>query len=238
MIKRHFFLPLVYLLLFGGIIWFYQNNSQFQQTADIGIHQVEVLTYNGLNRLTNKKVNSTTQQTDSPHSQADQSTGRWKQPTATIYVDLNNGVLRNATESAISQWNQTGAFTFRQVTDKQKADITVTTINEKSDNAAGLTNTSMNSLTGYYTHATVQLNAGYLLDPDYGYSQQRIINTAEHELGHAIGLQHNSGASVMQPAGSFYTIQPVDVQNVKKLYANAPQGDNNQQQSNSSSTTN
>ena len=46
----------------------------------------------------------------------------------------------------------------------------------------------------------------------------RIINTAEHELGHAIGLNHRNDVSVMYPQGSFYTIQPIDVQNVKKLY--------------------
>ena len=81
----------------------------------------------------------------------------------------------------------------------------------------------MDATTGYILHADVNLNAGYLLNPTYGYSQQRIINTAEHELGHAIGLQHSDAASVMQPAGSFYSIQPRDVQAVKKLYSNRPQ---------------
>lgn len=44
---------------------------------------------------------------------------------------------------------------------------------------------------------------------------ERIVNTAEHELGHAIGLDHTNAVSVMQPAGSFYTIQPDDVQAVQ-----------------------
>ncbi len=50
------------------------------------------------------------------------------------------------------------------------------------------------------------------------YSQNRIINTAEHELGHAIGLSHTHSVSVMYPAGSIYTIQPRDITDVKRLY--------------------
>lgn len=42
----------------------------------------------------------------------------------------------------------------------------------------------------------------------------------EHELGHAIRIDHTNNVSVMQPAGSYYTIQPADVQAVKKLYSN------------------
>ena len=65
----------------------------------------------------------------------------------------------------------------------------------------------------------MSLNQHYLLNPLYGYSNQRIVNTAEHELGHAIGLDHTNNVSVMQPAGSYYTIQQADVQAVKKLYS-------------------
>ena len=73
----------------------------------------------------------------------------------------------------------------------------------------------MNSATGYYLHATVELNSYYLLNPAFGYSQERIVNTAEHELGHAIGLQHTNKISVMQPAGSYYPIQSRDIEAVK-----------------------
>ncbi len=77
----------------------------------------------------------------------------------------------------------------------------------------------MNSATGYYLHATVELNSYYLLNPAFGYSQERIVNTAEHELGHAIGLQHTNKISVMQPAGSYYPIQSRDIEAVKALYS-------------------
>lgn len=225
-IRKRLFLPLVYLLAFGALIWFYQNSPRFQQYANVAIHDAQVLTYNGLNKLTGNKPTATEQQVDPTHTNATTTGSRWPHASATVYVDLSNPVLRSAAESALSQWNRTGAFTFKQINDKSKADITITAINENNDNAAGLTNSTTNAMTGYITHADVQLNAGYLLDPSYGYSQQRVINTAEHELGHAIGLQHNNGTSVMQPAGSFFKIQPADVAAVRKLYAQTPQATN------------
>lgn len=145
--------------------------------------------------------------------------GRWATNMATIYVNTGNKTLDSAAQSAIQQWNQTGVFTFRPVTSRQQAEIVVSAMDNDSTNAAGLTKTSSNSINNHFVHANVYLNQRYLLDPEYGYDQQRIVNTAEHELGHAIGLDHTKQVSVMQPAGSFYTIQPGDVQAVKKLYA-------------------
>ena len=67
-----------------------------------------------------------------------------------------------------------------------------------------------NLLTNRFTHITVRLNRHYLLNYVYNYSYDRIVNTAEHELGHAIGLDHTDGESVMQLA-PFYSIQDTDV---------------------------
>ena len=67
----------------------------------------------------------------------------------------------------------------------------------------------------------VKLNRYFLLNPDFGYTHKRIVNTAEHELGHAIGLDHDdSKVSVMQSAGSYYGIQQTDIDRVHALYAN------------------
>ena len=142
----------------------------------------------------------------------------FQKPEATVYIDLKNPTLYNDAINGLKSWNNTGAFTFKTTNNKKDAQIIIKSMDRSNTNAAGLTNTEYNSLTGYLIHATVQLNSYYLLNPAYNYSNDRIINTVEHELGHAIGLDHQNGISVMYPQGSFYTIQPTDVENVKKIY--------------------
>ncbi|MBB1063778.1 matrixin family metalloprotease [Limosilactobacillus fastidiosus] len=214
----------IWTLIIGGC-WLYFTNSQIQaaSTAMIWSFRQRIVNLIG-NNGENLNLSDSSQKSQQPDQQKTDSTtiptnGRWATNTATIYVSTGNKTLDSAAQSAIQQWNQTGAFTFRPVTSRQQAEIVVSAMDNDSTNAAGLTKTSTNSINNHFVHANVYLNQRYLLDPGYGYDQQRIINTAEHELGHAIGLDHTKQVSVMQPAGSFYTIQPVDVQAVKKLYA-------------------
>ncbi|WP_076459193.1 matrixin family metalloprotease [Limosilactobacillus caccae] len=232
LLKRLFLLG---LLVGGG--WLYFHNPQVQAVSNQAAwnirERVAQLVGNGsgtsddsqnLHLDDDNNKAQTDQQQPTTQQQASAKTtmpaaGRWASNTATVYVNTGNPTLDSATEAAIRAWNQTGAFTFKRVSDKNKANIVVTTMNRSDSDAAGLTQTSSNSLTQRYVHATVYLNTYYLTDPSYGYSQERIINTAEHELGHAIGLDHTDAVSVMQPAGSFYTIQPADVQAVNKLYS-------------------
>ena len=155
------------------------------------------------------------------HQLTDEHTGtgaRWAQASATVYIDTANETFRSAYQEAINSWNQTGAFTFQIINDKDKADIVATEMNDGNVSAAGEAESQTNLLTKRFTHVTVRLNSYYLLDRRYGYSHERIVNTAAHELGHAIGLDHNEEESVMQSAGSFYSIQPIDIQAVKDLY--------------------
>ena len=155
------------------------------------------------------------------HQLTDEHTGmgaRWGQASATVYIDTANETFRSAYQEAIDAWNQTGAFTFQIINDKDKADIVAMEMNDGNVSAAGEAESQTNLLTKRFTHVTVRLNSYYLLDRRYGYSHERIVNTAAHELGHAIGLDHNEEESVMQSAGSFYSIQPIDIQAVKDLY--------------------
>ena len=133
---------------------------------------------------------------------------RWDKASATVYIDAQDETFRSAYQEAIRTWNQTGAFIFQIVNDKNQANIVATEMNDGTVSATGEAESQTNLLTKRY----------YLLNSQYGYSYERIVNTAEHELGHAIGLEHNEEKSVMQSAGSFYGIQAVDVQAVKELY--------------------
>lgn len=145
---------------------------------------------------------------------------RWNQTSATVYIDpAADEVFQSAYEEAIANWNQTGAFTFQIVDSQEAADIFATEMNDGSVSAVGEAESQTNLLTNRFVSVTVRLNAHYLLNSRYQYSQRRIVNTAEHELGHAIGLDHNNEEeSVMQSAGSFYSIQESDIQAVNALY--------------------
>ena len=126
-----------------------------------------------------------------------------------------------AYKEAITNWNNTGAFIFTFTDDSSKADIVATDYSDANSQAAGLTDSQTNFVTNRITHVEVKLNRYFLLNPDFGYTHKRIVNTAEHELGHAIGLDHDdSRASVMQSAGSYYGIQQTDIGRVHALYAN------------------
>ncbi|MDY4760622.1 matrixin family metalloprotease [Streptococcus thoraltensis] len=145
---------------------------------------------------------------------------RWSTNSATIYIATENSTFRLAYQEAIEAWNQTGAFHFKIVDQPGQAKIIAKDYSDPSTQAAGLANTKTNALTNRLVSVEVFLNTYYLSNPDYGYSQERIVNTAIHELGHAIGLEHDDEHdSVMQSAGSYYGIQEVDIRAVNQLYA-------------------
>lgn len=211
-VKRFFKTILVLALLFVGLEFAYQKAApEIEKTFG---------TRNPLPYLTAK-----VQQFISPEKiqnddkDGDNSKGHtFDSNTATVYIDLSDPTLKQAALDGINVWNNTGAFNFKITNDRNNAKIIIKSMNDGETNAAGLTDTQYNSLTGHLLKATVRLNSYYLLNPSYGYNSGRIVNTVEHELGHAIGLGHKDGISVMYPQRSFYTIQPSDVQDVKKLY--------------------
>ena len=141
-------------------------------------------------------------------------------PSANIYIDPQmDETFQAAYVRAIENWNQTGAFRFELVSDSNEADIVATEMNDGLTSVAGEAESQTNLLTGQFLSVTVRLNHYYLSNPNYGYTYDRILHTAEHELGHAIGLDHTNKTSVMQPAGSYYGIQPDDIAAVQELYA-------------------
>lgn len=210
---------LIALVAFG--VWTYKNNPNVQMATQ---DSVATLT-DRINKLfttgTLAFPQSTKTKTNTNKTQTDSSTKSriWAKPEANVYVDIdNNAQLHSAAIDAMNVWNRTGAFTFHQVNSKKNAQIIISVVDDSDTNAAGETATTYNPATRHLLKATVHLNRYYLQNEWYGYSNNRIVNTAEHELGHAIGLNHTSTVSVMYPKGSIYTIQPQDIKNVKKLY--------------------
>ena len=144
---------------------------------------------------------------------------KWPKSQATIYIDSQmDTTFQKAYAEAVVNWNETGAFNFVVVDDSNQADILATEMNDGSTAVAGEAESQTNLLTKQFTSVTVRLNHYYLSNQNYGYTYDRILHTAEHELGHAIGLEHTNEVSVMQPAGSYYGIQAQDVKAVQELY--------------------
>ncbi len=196
-----FKLALVLALIGYGLVY-YANNSSSTLATNINqaFHQVE-LGFSGTSTSDVEKVVSNLSTTDTiPESNG----ARWAQNTASIYIQSTDETLVAAYKEAITNWNNTGAFIFTLTDDASTADIVATDYSDANSQAAGLADSQTNVLTNRITHV-------FLLNSDFGYTHKRIVNTAEHELGHAIGLDHDdSKTSVMQSAGSYYGIQQVD----------------------------
>ncbi|MFC3927046.1 matrixin family metalloprotease [Streptococcus caprae] len=206
---------LLIVIAFCFLYYAYHSQSEFAQIIRTGLSQLEQLYDSGtLTSLSSEQ----SLQTDSHET----TTGaRWETNQATIYIASTDEQFVTAYQEAIAVWNATGAFTFVIVSDEASADIVATDQSDASTEAAGLCQTDLNLVTNRIYHATVYLNSYYLLNADYGYSADRITNTAAHELGHAIGLEHNdSEESLMQSAGSYYGIQATDIAAVQNLYQN------------------
>ncbi|MGT2784845.1 M57 family metalloprotease [Streptococcus merionis] len=145
---------------------------------------------------------------------------RWETNQATVYIASSDPTFVTAYEQAIANWTSTGVFTFVQVSTAEEADIIATDYAAPDTPAAGVAESTVNPLTHRMVNVTVKLNSYYLLNQAYGYSSERILHTAEHELGHAIGLGHqDTETSVMASAGSYHGIQPTDITAVQALYS-------------------
>lgn len=63
----------------------------------------------------------------------------------------------------------------------------------------------------------------YALQEEHGWAEQQVRSCVAHEIGHVVGLGHNdSGSSIMNTAlniGLYGTPQPIDLENMRRLYA-------------------
>lgn len=211
---------LLALLAFG--VWTCKNDPNIQIATQDSLstlnYRIQQLLQTGTVTSNKQKLQIKTD-TDKTANDSTSDSRVWSKPEASVYVDIHDNMqLRFAAIDAMNAWNRTGAFTFKQVNSKKGAQIVVSVVDDSGTDAAGETATTYNPATGHLLKADVHLNHYYLQNEWYGYSNNRIVNTAEHELGHAIGLNHTNSVSVMYPKGSIYTIQPQDIKNLRKIY--------------------
>lgn len=208
----------IVIMVFGlGMLFYFQQEAAPQMLQTLA-QEVQLMVKGQSEVTIEEGVNTIKHLTTDTVNTADH--GRWESNTATVYIETQNPTYVAAYEAAIANWNATGAFTLILTTDPSQADIIATEMNDGNTQAAGEANSTTNLLTNYYSSVTVRLNSYYLLNDEYGYDMDRIIHTAEHELGHAIGLDHDdSQASVMESAGSNHGIQQADIDAVLALYS-------------------
>ena len=141
-------------------------------------------------------------------------TARFSSATATINISHNSTKYKRIWERAIQAWNRTGAFTF--VMTKSKAMVSAATDTKLGADYAGMACVTVNKQ-GYLSHVDIKINP--VTFKIFKYSTNEMVNVAEHELGHAMGLNHNSNrASVMYPANRYYSVQRVDIEGVNRFY--------------------
>lgn len=129
-------------------------------------------------------------------------TSRWRQPSVT-YVINGSSYDRYIYNVAIRAWNATGTFRFVPGSNSHHQ-LNLTASDSTTGPyhlLAGITYTS-GPRNGYYTQAKVLLLAKNMTD--YHYSTSNEIHVAEHELGHAMGLQHSTARNSVMLANNRY----------------------------------
>lgn len=237
-IKAILWLPLTLLKWLWSIIWgfiqtilllaiiifgllYYANHSDSQLANTISNISNQVVTFYNIWKDSDAKLQDKLSQKVTSDHYKHQDGVKWTKNEASVYIKTTNPIFVNAYQAALNNWNSTGLFQFKLVDSEDQADIVADETSDASLDAAGIAKVQSQELLKVIRHADVYLNAYYLLDNQYGYNSERIVHTAEHELGHSIGLDHKDDKeSVMQSSGSIYGIQETDMEAVRALYQN------------------
>lgn len=225
---------LKYLLLFCCLIWAINDFSNNSNKSPSSSHSQIVENKNTNTQSTqvnhDNQSYTSTSNTQPTFTTLDPNSGyKWSTPNATVYIKTNNPMLIQAYKNAINEWNQTNSFKF-VLTNNPQSQIICDERNltsTKQDNGLTTSQELGNTETSYLQqakliqHANVVLdNGGLLNDENTKRNSQYATWVAEHELGHAIGLDHTAqnANSVMVPSNPQHGITENDVTTVKQLY--------------------
>lgn len=145
---------------------------------------------------------------------------RYAKKTASYQVNSTSKKYKNTWSKATKKWIDSGF----KWTKKGSSKTTVASYEDNSKSGlkiAGYCNTTYRASDGVIVKNKIRLNRAVF--KKYDYTEAQIINVAEHELGHALGLAHNNqgSVSVMNPANRYYSIQKCDIKGMEKRYSTA-----------------
>lgn len=158
-----------------------------------------------------------------------------RKPFRIVYIDIpKSDELYPKAIDAMNAWNSTGAFTFKQILKKSKANIVISLYDTGHLNDANYRpkdtsrvaytvglhwkNNRTNILNFYRSNIHLDQWDLHNVMPNPDGSDPE-ITVIVHELGHTMGLLHTkkNSKSVMSPLAD-YKIQPRDVYRVKRMY--------------------
>ena len=135
-----------------------------------------------------------------------------------IYDGTHDSSLHPAIDLALNNWNENGIVLF-YLTDNKNADIKLV---KKSlpDRTEGMTQQWIDSSNNYVAYSLTQLDSDQMqrYAPDVA-DKAKVI---EHELGHAVGLDHVKKYSIMRTGQNDFDLTQDDFNRVKRLYEKKP----------------
>lgn len=120
---------------------------------------------------------------------------QWTSMHLAVYAATENPYYLYLIKTAMDKWNNTGATSLFLTNDKTNANIIVNVLNNMSDDIAAQT-INGNPKTGeIFNQIQIQINSKQIYQSMT--EQYFALVTIEHEFGHALGLNHRTGRSVM-----------------------------------------